>query len=50
MLTLISPPGFESLFDAVVAEGEDELLTDPERLAGLAAQHGTEVLGDYPLA
>lgn len=48
MLTLISPPGFEKLFDAVVAEGENELLADPERLVALAGQYGTEVLGDYP--
>ncbi len=48
MLTLISPPGLENLFDAVVAEGEQDLLTDPARLIVLAAQYGTEVLGDYP--
>jgi hypothetical protein len=33
----------------VANEGEDALLADPERLADLAARHGTEVLGDYPL-
>lgn len=48
MLTLISPPGFEKLFDAVVADGEEELLANPERLVALAARFGTEVIGDYP--
>ena len=48
MLTLISPPGFEKVFEAVAEQGEDELLADPERLARLAAAFGTEVLGDYP--
>ncbi|WP_435771891.1 cupin domain-containing protein [Nocardioides sp. SYSU DS0651] len=48
MLTLISPPGFEKVFDAVAEAGEDELLADPERLVELAARFGTEVLGDYP--
>lgn len=50
MLTLISPPGVERIFAAVVEQGEDELLADPERLIALAAQHGTEILGDHPLA
>ncbi len=49
MLTLISPPGFEKLFDAVVEEGEDSLLADPERLGELALRFGTEVVGEYPL-
>ena len=48
MLTLVSPPGFEAVFAAVVEEGEEELLREPERLAALAARHGTEILGDYP--
>ena len=48
MLTTISPPGVERLFREVVEQGEDALLADPERLARLAAEHGTEVLGDYP--
>jgi len=48
MLTLISPPGFERFFDAVVAAGEEELLADPKGLVALAAQYGTEVLGEYP--
>lgn len=48
MLTLISPPGFEKIFDAVAREGEEALLADPERLVDLAARHGTQVLGDYP--
>ena len=49
MLTLISPPGVEQLFPEVAAQGEDELLADPERLVELAARFGTEVLGDYPV-
>ena len=48
LLTLVSPPGFERFFDDVVREGEPALLSDPERLAELAAASGTEVLGDYP--
>lgn len=48
MLTLISPPGFEKVFEAVVEHGEDALLADPERLVELAARFGTEVVGDYP--
>ena len=48
MLTIVSPPGFERIFAAVAAIGEDELLADPDRLVTLAAEHGTEVLGDYP--
>lgn len=48
MLTVISPPGFERFFDAVVGHGEEQLLADPERLVELAAMYGTEVLGDYP--
>jgi mannose-6-phosphate isomerase-like protein (cupin superfamily) len=50
MLTLISPPGFERVFEAVVEEGEDALLGDPERLVALAACFGTEIVGDYPAA
>ncbi|MGA8255521.1 MAG: cupin domain-containing protein [Nocardioides sp.] len=49
MLTIVSPPGFEKIFDAVAEIGESELLADPERLAALAAEYGTEVLGDYPV-
>ena len=49
MLTIISPPGLEQLFAEVVSRSEDELLADPERLVDLAAQHGTEVIGDYPV-
>lgn len=49
MLTLISPPGFEALFAAVAEQGEQELLADPERLVQLAAEFGTEILGDYPI-
>ena len=49
MLTIVSPPGFERIFQAVATIGEDELLADPERLAALAAQYGTEILGDYPV-
>lgn len=49
MLTLISPPGFEKIFADVARIGEEELLTDPDRLLALAAKHGTTILGDYPL-
>lgn len=48
MLTIISPPGFEKVFEAVAERGEDELLADPKQLIELAARYGTEVLGDYP--
>lgn len=48
MLTIVSPPGFERIFAAVAAIGEQDLFADPERLAALAAQYGTDVLGDYP--
>lgn len=48
MLTIVSPPGFEQIFRAVAEIGEESLLADPERLAALAAEYGTEVLGDYP--
>jgi mannose-6-phosphate isomerase-like protein (cupin superfamily) len=50
MLTLVSPAGMERFFAAVVEEGEESLLADPERLIALAAAHGTEILGDHPLA
>jgi hypothetical protein len=48
MLTLASPAGIEHFFAAVVREGEEALLADPDRLVELAAAHGTEILGDYP--
>ena len=48
MLTLVSPPGMERFFEAVVRAGEDALLADPERLAALAANTGTEILDDHP--
>ena len=48
MLTLVSPAGMERFFEAVVGQGEEELLADPERLVALAAEHGKEILGDYP--
>lgn len=48
MVTIVSPPGFERIFAAVAAFGEEDLFADPERLANLAAEYGTEVLGDYP--
>ena len=48
MLTVVSPAGMEQFFAAVVREGEEDLLADPERLVGLAAEYGTDVLGDHP--
>lgn len=48
MLTLVSPPGFERIFAEVARIGEQDLIADPERLAALAAQYGTDILGDYP--
>lgn len=49
MLTLVSPAGIESFFAAVAHQGEDELLADPGRLVELAAEHGTQIVGDYPV-
>ena len=48
MLTLVSPAGLQRFFEAVVREGEEELLGQPERLMALAAEFGSEILGDYP--
>ena len=48
MLTLVSPAGMESFFAAVAHQGEEELLADPDRLVELAAEHGTQIVGDYP--
>jgi mannose-6-phosphate isomerase-like protein (cupin superfamily) len=48
MLTLVSPPGFEKLFEVVATQGEDALVADPETLVDLAARFGTEILADYP--
>lgn len=48
MLTLVSPSGMEDFFRAVVRDGEEWLLEDPQRLVTLADQHGTLILGDYP--
>lgn len=48
MLTIASPPGFERIFAAVAEIGEAELLEDPDRLVALAAEYGTDVLGDHP--
>ena len=48
MLTLVPPAGMEHLFHAVVEAGETALLDDPERLVALAAEHGTDILGDHP--
>lgn len=48
MLTLVTPAGMEQFFQAVVDAGEDALHEDPERLLALAAQHGTDILGDHP--
>ena len=48
MVTLLSPPGLERFFAEVVAQGEEALLADPERLSALARRYGSEILGDYP--
>ena len=48
MLTLVSPSGVQRFFESVVREGEEELLAHPARLATLAAEFGSEILGDYP--
>jgi hypothetical protein len=48
MLTLVSPSGLQRFFEAVVQQGEAELLAQPGRLVALAAEFGTEILGDYP--
>ncbi|RBY84985.1 cupin domain-containing protein [Blastococcus sp. TF02A-30] len=48
MLTLVSPAGMEQFFQAVAAVGEEALLTHPDRLVTLAAEHGTEILGPHP--
>jgi hypothetical protein len=48
MLTLISPAGLQRFFEAVVREGEEEILAQPERLVALAAEFGSEILGDHP--
>lgn len=48
MLTLVAPAGMEQFFQAVVDAGEAALLEDPGRLLTLAAQHGTDILGDHP--
>jgi len=48
MLTLISPAGLQAFFEAVVREGEEQLLADPERLIALVGEFGSEILGDYP--
>jgi mannose-6-phosphate isomerase-like protein (cupin superfamily) len=48
MLTLISPSGLQRFFEAVVREGEVELLAQPEPLVALATEFGTEILGEYP--
>ncbi|UOY00433.1 cupin domain-containing protein [Blastococcus sp. PRF04-17] len=49
MLTVASPAGMEAFFAAVVEQGEEALLDDADRLIALAAAHGTEILGDYPV-
>ena len=49
MLTLISPPGVERFFDAVVEKGEAALVEDPERLEQLAREFGTEIIGEHPV-
>ena len=48
MLTVVAPAGMEQFFQAVVNAGEEQLVADPERLVALAAEHGTEILGDHP--
>lgn len=48
MLTLVTPAGMENFFAAVVDHGEETLLADPDRLIGLAEEHGTRILGDHP--
>ncbi|MDT0276460.1 cupin domain-containing protein [Blastococcus goldschmidtiae] len=48
MLTLVSPSGMEQFFLAVAEAGEERLMADPDRLVELAAEHGTEILGDHP--
>ncbi|TFV86671.1 cupin domain-containing protein [Blastococcus sp. CT_GayMR20] len=48
MLTLVTPAGLEEFFAAVVREGEEALLADPDRLVELAASYGTEIVGEYP--
>ena len=44
----VSPSGLQRFFESVVREGEEELLAHPERLATLAAEFGSQILGDYP--
>jgi hypothetical protein len=34
--------------EAVVRHGKEQLLADPERLVALGAEHGTQIVGDYP--
>lgn len=48
MLTLISPAGLQDFFEAVVREGEEQLMADPDRLIALASEFGSDILGDYP--
>jgi hypothetical protein len=48
MVTVVSPAGMERFFEAVVRQGEEALLSEPERLVALAAEHGTEIVDDYP--
>jgi mannose-6-phosphate isomerase-like protein (cupin superfamily) len=48
MLTMISPSGLQRFFEAIVREGEQALLADPKKFLALAAEFGTEILGDYP--
>ena len=38
----------QRFFESVVSEGEEELLAHPERLAVLAAEFGSAIIGDYP--
>jgi hypothetical protein len=48
LLTVVSPSGLQRFFESVVREGEKELLAHPERLAALAAEFGSQILGEYP--
>jgi oxalate decarboxylase/phosphoglucose isomerase-like protein (cupin superfamily) len=48
MLTLVSSPGSQALFDAVAHVGGEQPRADPQRLVQLASEYGSEILGDHP--